>query len=346
MYTPFRETKYFSIHFALLLLCLGLCISSINYQLPIINYQLYKLSGEQIQGVIDRASTALFEYCREHNIHYVVTGVSGGLDSAVTLGLAAEAVKQARKNNFALHNVGLLLPCHTDPDHTLRGRECIAAFEAQELEIPLNDVFDQIAKQSLPDTRSQIENLLRETGGVIPTEHDYAVAHGNIRCRLRMMLGTYHAAKLLKGMVLSTDNYSEYFMGFWTLCGDVGDFAMIQKIFKGLELYDIAKALSVPDSVIQAIPDDGLGITSGGDEAQLGATYETIDRVMIHLLQNNFDPNASPAVQKTVPEFSEIDLQLMQNIWERAQRMAYKRRGTVILERSDLGLPALQDIKL
>lgn len=307
---------------------------------------MYKLSEAQIQGVIDRASSALLQYCQDQDIHYVVTGVSGGLDSAVTLGLASEAVKKAQKNGFALNNVGLLLPCHTDPDHTLRGRECIAAFDAQELEIPLNDVFDQIANQSLPSTQSKIENVLRETGGVIPTEHDYVVAQGNIRCRLRMMLGTYHVAKLLKGMVLSTDNYSEYFMGFWTLCGDVGDFAMIQKIFKGLELYDIAKVLGVPDSVIQAIPDDGLGITSGGDESQLGSDYETIDRIMIHMLQNNFDPDALPTGQKPVPEFSDIDSQIIENIWERAQRMAYKRRGTVILERSELGLPALQDIKL
>jgi NH3-dependent NAD+ synthetase len=72
---------------------------------------------------------------------------------------------------------------------------------------------------------------------------------------MRMAFGTYHIARMMKGMVLSTDNLSEYWMAFWTLHGDVGDFGMIQMMLKGLELYDLARYLGVPSEIIAARPE-------------------------------------------------------------------------------------------
>ncbi len=47
-----------------------------------------------------------------------------------------------------------------------------------------------------------------------------ARAAGNIKVRLRMIT-LYHIAQLTGGLVVSTDNLSEFWMGFWTLNGDV-----------------------------------------------------------------------------------------------------------------------------
>lgn len=303
---------------------------------------MYKLSTDTIQAVIAKAAHALFNYCREHDIHYTVTGVSGGLDSAVTLGLAAEAEKLAREHDYQLHNVGLLLPCHTDPDHFARGAECVEKFGAQKMEIDLTEIYDFIFDSKLSDIQNQVDEVLRNTGGTASAEFDQTVAQGNIRCRLRMMLGTYHTARLLRGLVLSTDNYSEFLMGFWTICGDVGDFGMIQKIFKGLELYDIAQELGVPKSILEAMPDDGLGVLEGGDEAQLGADYETVDRVMIALMQAGLDPDKPD--NPPLPEVEGVDSAVVAKLWERSRKNAFKRKGTVILERKDLGLPEVSDM--
>lgn len=93
-------------------------------------------------------------------------------------------------------------------------------------------------------------------------------------------------------MVLSTDNYTELLLGFWTLHGDVGDFAPIQNLWK-TEVYDLAwkfvglyraeKSFDKADALIaciEAVPTDGLGITNS-DLDQIGASsYDEVDDLL------------------------------------------------------------------
>jgi NH3-dependent NAD+ synthetase len=98
------------------------------------------------------------------------------------------------------------------------------------------------------------------------------------------MINLYDTAHRLDGMVLSTDNYTEYLLGFWTLHGDVGDYGMLQNLWK-TEVYGLANYLShkykkegrlaESDSLracIMAMPTDGLGI-SGSDFDQIYPNY-------------------------------------------------------------------------
>lgn len=305
---------------------------------------MHKLTDKQITDVIHKAAEKLYNYCKSQDLHYTITGVSGGLDSAVTLGIAAAAREIAQKQKYAFHNIGLILPCLTDPKHTKRGEEAIHRFKAREIKIELDELDSFIEKNHLSDIENKVKKALKETDGTPFSTNDSRIARGNLRCRMRMMLGTYHVARLMHGIVLSTDNYSEYLMGFWTICGDVGDFAPIQKVLKGMELYDIAKGLGVPQSIIDATPDDGLGIHPGGDEGQLGANYETIDRIMIELLKVGLDPDNEIDRRKKLPNIEGINPERVQHIWDRACAYAFKRRGTIHLSRADLGLPKIEKL--
>ena len=123
-------------------------------------------------------------------------------------------------------------------------------------------------------------------------EEDQAqkIRHGNMKARIRMIY-LYNLAQFNKGLVLSTDNYTEYLLGFWTLHGDVGDYGMIQTLWK-TEVYGLSKWIidtQLPELIqreslqecIDAVPTDGLGITDS-DLDQLGCTsYAEVDR---HLL--------------------------------------------------------------
>lgn len=297
-----------------------------------------KLSSAQMQQVIKVASTKLFEYCQKHNLHYTVTGVSGGLDSAITLALAEKASQLAQENNYRLNHVGLILPCHSDPKHAQRAEEVIAKFNAQKIIIPLDETFDFIDQKVLAGINQQVAAVLSKKSDSEVAEWDLKVSRGNIKARLRMMLGTYHVARLLRGLVLSTDNYSELLMGFWTIGGDVGDFGMIQKLWKGLELYDLARALEVPDSVIQARPEDGLGIAEGGDEGQLGVDYRTLDTVMKKLIEQGFDPDQDDELPAAAAAQFEISADQVRALWARSVHTRYKRQGTVVVERDEFGI--------
>jgi len=105
----------------------------------------------------------------------------------------------------------------------------------------------------------------------------------------------YGIAGIRKGLVLSTDNYTEFLLGFWTLHGDVGDLAMIQNFWKE-EVYQMAEFLCEEENVvglqecIEAIPTDGLGI-SNSDLDQIypnwdehfqtcRLAYEAVDQIL------------------------------------------------------------------
>lgn len=306
----------------------------------------YKLSHGQIREVAKRASTALYDYCRNAKIHYVVTGSSGGLDSAVTLGLAERACQLAAASSYRLTSVGLILPCHSKPDAERLGRQAVEKFHAKEIRIDLSQAYEYLSEKYFAGTNAAVRKIISETGGESELSEwgwSEKIASGNIKSRLRMLCGTYHVARMLKGIVLSTDNLSEYWMAFWTLHGDVGDFGMIQNIMKGLEMYDIARFLGVPEEIIAARPDDGLGIASG-DEDQLGASYPLLDSIMIRLTQAGFSPDGSLEQLRNLPELAGIDKEVARKLASRAICGSYKRIGARNLSRKELGLLEIAEI--
>ena len=137
-------------------------------------------------------------------------------------------------------------------------------------------------------------------------------------------------------------------MGFWTLHGDVGDIGPIMELLKGLELYDIAAYLGVPDEILKAQPDDGLGVVAGGDKAQLGADYLTIDKIMISLIKKGFKPNGSIKQLQNLPVADGFDPVLVAILAKRCVMSAYKRKANTIPfpTRRTMGLSTIKNIRL
>ena len=102
------------------------------------------------------------------------------------------------------------------------------------------------------------------------------------------MIYLYDIAQEHNGLVLSTDNWTELMLGFWTLHGDCGDYGMIQNLWK-TEVYEMAstfvenleeKRSRALLDCIEAIPTDGLGI-SASDLDQIGAeSYKEVDEIL------------------------------------------------------------------
>ena len=176
------------------------------------------------------------------------------------------------------------------------------------------------------------------------------IIQGKLKARLRMMLA-YDIANATGGMVLSTDNLSEYNMGFWTLCGDVGDFAPIQQLTKGFEIPALARFLGVPSAIIDKAPSDDLGVTEGNtDESQLGATYKEIDAIMVCASEDvaldrcfggHFFETEHKEEIKAIEDMERIferieDEEKVKNIVKRHKNTEFKREGTVIINRINM----------
>jgi nicotinamide-nucleotide amidase len=304
---------------------------------------VYTLSKEKCAEVVLRAATLMLKYCQKQNIHFLVLGVSGGLDSAVVLGIAAKARDMADKLGFKLTIVGIILPCFSSIESKDYGRAAIKKFGAIEAYLNLGSDFIAIDK-SFCNLNEQIAEILGKRSYRDIPEYDRKIAEGNIKARLRMIT-LRHVARLLNGMVLSTDNLSEYWMGFWTLDGDVGDYSPIQNLLKGHELYPIARYLGVPQETIDAKPDDGLGI-SAGDEAQLGAPYPVVDKVIIKQIQHGLKINGSLKQLESLTSISEVKDETIFSLVKRALKNAFKRKGPIMLTRKQLGLTPIKSLKL
>lgn len=214
----------------------------------------------QTEKVIDHIVTWLKDYASNSGTSGFVLGISGGIDSAVVSTLCAKT---------ALPTLCVELPIHQAQSQVSRAREHISFLEqnfenVSRMEINLTTVFDTFQNVVPVSDNQAITNL----------------AFANSRARLRMTT-LYHLAGLYGYLVAGTGNKIEDFgVGFFTKYGDGGvDISPIGDLMKS-EVYALAHSLSIPQSILNAVPTDGLFGDDRSDEEQLGATYDELEWAM------------------------------------------------------------------
>ncbi len=243
------------------------------------------------------------EYVTSNNLKAMVLGISGGIDSTVVAAICHEVSK---KTDIPL--IGRSLPIKNKEDEfsvsELVGEVFCDEFKVFNLSNSYKaSLFDLCADAGLIKDCKGYDwywvSDLEELTGRTP------IANGNLQARCRMK-HLYDIASIRKGLVMSTDNQTEYQLGFWTIHGDVGDFDPIQDLWK-TEVYGLAnylrdryksKALEALHndyketcdkyramsyavySSCKLIPTDGLGI-SNSDLEQIGAkSYDEVDDIL------------------------------------------------------------------
>lgn len=243
------------------------------------------------------------EYVTSNNLKAMVLGISGGIDSTVVAAICHEVSK---KTDIPL--IGRSLPIKNKEDEfsvsELVGEAFCDEFKVFNLSNSYKaSLFDLCADAGLIKDCKGYDwywvSDLEELTGRTP------IANGNLQARCRMK-HLYDIASIRKGLVMSTDNQTEYQLGFWTIHGDVGDFDPIQDLWK-TEVYRLAnylrdryksKALEALHndyketcdkyramsyavySSCKLIPTDGLGI-SNSDLEQIGAkSYDEVDDIL------------------------------------------------------------------
>ncbi len=160
------------------------------------------------------------------------------------------------------------MPIHQAISQVNRAQEHIAQLKERfnnvsDVRVDLTPVFEEF-KSQVPDT--SLETL------------DLSLA--NTRARLRMTT-LYYFAGLHRYLVAGTGNKVEDFgVGFFTKYGDGGvDLSPIADLMKS-EVYKIGDFVKVPESILNAVPTDGLFGDSRSDEDQIGASYDELEWAM------------------------------------------------------------------
>ncbi len=162
--------------------------------------------------------TGTRDYVRKTGFDTVVIGLSGGIDSALTACIAADALG-------AEHVVGVSMPSVYTSNDSQRDAESLAKnLGLRFMTIAIRDVFDAYAKALAPAFEGRKPDITEE----------------NLQARIR---GNYLMGLSNKfgWMVLTTGNKSETSVGYSTLYGDTaGGFAVLKDVYK-TEVYALAR---------------------------------------------------------------------------------------------------------
>lgn len=318
------------------------------------------MSELNYEHVFDVLVDKTAEYVTENNLKAMVLGISGGIDSTVVAAICHEVSK---KTGIPL--IGRSLPIKNKEDEfsvsELVGEAFCDNFSVYRLErsyrAALFDACADAGDVNMANTYylDELEEMPSRT----------PIANGNLQARCRMS-HLYDMASRYKGLVMSTDNQTEYQLGFWTIHGDVGDFDPIQDLWK-TEVYELAKYISKDllnaatdwapkpkgdkyfnqhkaiEASIALTPTDGLGI-SNSDLEQIGAKdYATVDDILSRFIPfKNFRKSYDSAGQLMHPhdEMAESDCwsqlcvrhgeDVVNKVWSRHLASEFKRKKAPI----------------
>jgi NAD+ synthase len=280
----------------------------------------------QIIAFDDPASTAdelaleLRSWGRRNRCRGAVVGVSGGIDSAVTLALAARAFGPDRV-------VALMLPDRdSEPLSAQLGREaadglgvkhrvvditaCLLAWDAYGMR-------DEAARETFPDydpavdgvraeyrfelhdadamplfclTRVRLDGAT-ETTHLRPGPYRRIVAATNLKQRSRMT-ALYLEAERRRWAVIGTSNLLEIGQGFFVKHGDgAGDVFPLAPLYK-TQVYQLAEVLGVPRAIIERAPTtDTYSATQTQQEFFYGLDVRATDLLWAAYL-HDVDPEA------------------------------------------------------
>lgn len=180
-----------------------------------------------------------------------VIGLSGGIDSAVSCALAAEAL--GPQNVLAVR-----MPYRSSSPDSLE--------DAEKTALGLGIQMETI------EITPMVEPLIQREPGMSK------LRKGNLMARARMIV-LYDQSEAFKGLVVGTSNKTEILLGYTTLWGDMASaINPIGDLYK-TQVRQLACSLNIPGSVIDKPPsaDFWVGQT---DETDLGFTYEQVDRLL------------------------------------------------------------------
>ncbi len=203
-----------------------------------------------------------------------VLGLSGGIDSAVTLKLLCEALGPESVTAILMPNTKL-----TKQSSVEDARKLSESLGVKYFVVPIDGVLERF------------EALPWQQGGI---------AKANLNARVRALI-LYNYANTYACLVVGTGNKSEFWMGYFTKHGDgAADMFPIGGILK-TEVRALARHFGLPKEFLEKVPSAELW-AGQEDEKELGVTYEVLDELLPLVLGKKKIPKGKEAEAKKISE--------------------------------------------
>ncbi len=210
------------------------------------------------------------DYLVKNRFPGAIIGLSGGVDSALTLAVAVDALGRERVR-------AVMMPSRYNADISLQdAREMAGILRVRYDEIPIEGPFGAFLEALAPELRDRPPDTTEQ----------------NIQARIR---GTLLMALSNKtgSIVLTTGNKSEMAVGYATLYGDMaGGFAVIKDIPKTLVYrlchYRNALGRVIPERILTRPPSAELA--PGQLDQDSLPPYEVLDAILEAYVEQNLSP--------------------------------------------------------
>jgi NAD+ synthase len=191
-----------------------------------------------------------------------VVGLSGGIDSALSCALAAEAL--GPENLLAIR-----MPYQASSPESLAHAELlIEQLGVQSKTIEITEIVDPLIRKMPPDAK---------------------IRQGNAMARARMII-LYDQSEEFNGLVIGTGNKTELLLGYSTLWGDSASaINPIGDLYK-TQVRQLGRAMKIPAEIINKAPSADLW-SGQTDEEELGFTYEEVDKLLYLLVDHRYSPD-------------------------------------------------------
>jgi NAD+ synthase (glutamine-hydrolysing) len=210
------------------------------------------------------------DYFQKQNFTKAILGLSGGIDSALVLCLAVEALG---KENV----LSVLMPSQFSSTESVTDSMALCKnLEVHHELIPIEHVYEEY-----------IHALRRQFNGLPPS-----IAEENIQARIRGMLLMALSNKL-GHILLNTSNKSEIAVGYGTLYGDMcGGLAVLGDVYK-TEVYELVKEINkekeiIPEAITIKAPSAEL--RPGQKDSDSLPEYHVLDPILYQYIEQRKSP--------------------------------------------------------
>jgi NAD+ synthase (glutamine-hydrolysing) len=226
---------------------------------------------EKIALIHDALVMGINNYFGKLGFTKAILGLSGGIDSALTLVLAVKAL--GNKNVRAI-----LLPSRFSSDHSIKDAEDLA----KNLDVPYDIIPIEKPYQSFDKT---LKPLFAGT--------EFNIAEENIQARIRGLILMALSNKF-GYILLNTSNKSEAAVGYGTLYGDMnGGLSVLGDVYK-MEVFEMSRYINrekeiIPWNTITKPPSAELRPDQKDSDSL--PDYDILDEILLQYIEKRKGPN-------------------------------------------------------
>ncbi len=224
-----------------------------------------KTKRSAVHRIHDALVMGIKDYFQKSGFSKATLGLSGGIDSAVVLALATEALG---KENV----LPVLMPSPFSSSHSVDDSvQMVKNLGVKHEIIPISQAYDAILQTLEPQFKNQPFNLTEE----------------NIQARIRGILLMAMSNKF-GYILLNTSNKSENAVGFGTLYGDMcGGLSVIGDVYK-TQVYELARYINreteiIPQNILDKAPSAELRPDQKDSDSL--PEYDILDQILYHYIE-------------------------------------------------------------